>query len=70
MRLTLIVNKGDNGFLIGKIKEMPAVITQGYTVDEVKENILDALELYLEDMREDDSNDNDNVILEEDLNIV
>lgn len=67
MRLTLIINKGHNGFFIGKIKEMPAVITQGNTIDEVKENIVDALALYLEDMREDNSNDNDNIVLEEDL---
>lgn len=67
MRLTLIVNKGDSGFFIGKIKEMPAVMTQGHTIDEVKENIVDALALYLEDMREDNSNDNGNVVLEEDL---
>ena len=53
MGLTLVMKKGQNGFLIGQLKEMPAVFTQGLTVDEVKENILDALELYLEDLRED-----------------
>ena len=53
MKLTLIVTEGKNGFLIGQIKEIPGVITQGTTVEQVKENIVDALELYLEDMRED-----------------
>ena len=53
MKLTLIIKKGQNGFLIGQLKELPAVFTQGLTVDEVKENIMDALELHLEDLRED-----------------
>ncbi len=67
MTLTLIVKKGKNGFLIGQIKEIPAVLTQGKTVEEVKDNIKDALELYLEDMREEKADNNENILLEEDL---
>jgi len=52
MTLTLVIKKGKNGYLIGQLKEMPGVFTQGLTVEEVKENILDSLELYLEDVRE------------------
>ena len=52
MKLTLIVKKGQNGFLIGQIKEMPAVFTQGLTLEELRENIADALDMYLEDVRE------------------
>ena len=52
MTLTLVIKKGKNGFLIGQLKELPAVFTQGLTVEEVKENIVDALDLYLEDIRE------------------
>ncbi len=52
MTLTLVIKKGSSGYLIGQLKEMPAVFTQGLTVEEVKENILDSLELYLEDIRE------------------
>jgi predicted RNase H-like HicB family nuclease len=48
MKLTLLITQGTE-FLMGSIKEIPAVITQGTSVAEVKENILDALELYLED---------------------
>lgn len=50
MKLTLLVTQGSE-WLIGSFKELPAVITQGRNIDEVKENLLDALELYLEDMR-------------------
>ena len=53
MKLTLIIEEGNNGFYIGQIKEVPGVLTQGSTIAEVKENIVDALELYFEDMRED-----------------
>jgi len=52
MKLTLIVKKGKNGYLIGQIKELPVVFTQKLTVEELKENIADALEMYLEDVRE------------------
>lgn len=52
MKLTLIVKKGKNGYLIGLLKELPAVFTQGLTIEELKENIADALEMYLEDVRE------------------
>jgi len=53
MKLTLIIEEGNNGFYIGQIKEVPGVLTQGTTIAEVKENIVDALELYFEDMRQD-----------------
>lgn len=53
MKLTLLIRQGQTQ-LIGQIQEIPGVLTQGHTVAEVKENIQDALALYLQDMREDD----------------
>lgn len=52
MILTLVVKKGKDGYLIGQLKEIPEVFTQGLTFEEVKENIMDSLEMYLEDIRE------------------
>jgi len=52
MTLTLVIKKWKSGFLIGQLKELPAVFTQGVTIGEVKDNIMDALELYLEDIGE------------------
>jgi len=52
MKYTLVIKQGQNGFLIGQLKELPAVFTQGLTISELKENIADVLELYMEDMRE------------------
>jgi predicted RNase H-like HicB family nuclease len=64
MKLTIVISKGEELYL-GTIKEIPAVLTQGSTIEETKANVLDALELYLEDMQSE-NNDSNNVF-EEDL---
>jgi predicted RNase H-like HicB family nuclease len=64
MKLTIVISKGE-AFYIGTIKEIPAVLTQGETIEETKENVLDALKEYLEDMQSD-NNDLDKVF-EQDL---
>jgi len=69
MKLTLIVKKGKSGYLIGQIKEIPAVFTQGLTIDKLKENIADALEMYLEDVRENYKPDGE-MLQEEELTFV
>jgi predicted RNase H-like HicB family nuclease len=51
MRYTLVITSGKDGYFIGQLKELPAVFTQGLSIEEVKENIGDVLELYLEDIR-------------------
>ena len=65
LKLTLIIRQGKT-HLIGQLKELPGVLTQGNNVAEVKDNIRDALALYLEDMREDA----DDVIALEELEFV
>jgi predicted RNase H-like HicB family nuclease len=67
MNITMQILKGES-FFIGTIKEIPEVITQGTTIEETKENILDALQVYLESMQEE-SMDQENLVLEESLNI-
>ena len=52
MKYTLVTKQGQNGFLIGQLKEFPEVFTQGLTMSELRENIEDVLQMYLEDMRE------------------
>jgi predicted RNase H-like HicB family nuclease len=64
MKLTLTIAKGEE-FYIGTIKEIPAVITQGLTIEEARENVMDALALYLENMQE--TNKLKNTVLEEDI---
>ncbi|MCF2444295.1 type II toxin-antitoxin system HicB family antitoxin [Dyadobacter sp. CY345] len=50
MKLTVVIIQGETQ-LVGSIKEIPGVITQEIDRNEVMENIHDALNLYLEDMR-------------------
>lgn len=64
MKLTIVITKGEEHY-IGTIKEIPAVLSQGDTIEEAKSNVVDALQLYLEDMQ--DENRLDNTVLEEDL---
>jgi len=67
MKLTIIIAKGEE-FYVASIKEIPAVLTQGASVEEARSNVLDALQLYLEDMQQEPGSNN--TVLEEDLNIV
>ncbi|MBW8331990.1 MAG: type II toxin-antitoxin system HicB family antitoxin [Prolixibacteraceae bacterium] len=52
MDLTILVEKGEDGFYIGQIQEYPPVMSQGKTLDELKENLKDALTLFLEVQKE------------------
>ncbi len=67
MKLTIVIIKGEE-FYVASIKEIPAVLTQGATVEEARTNVLDALQLYLQDMQQEPGYIN--TVLEEDLNIV
>jgi len=50
MKLNLVIKKGKSGFLVGQLKEFPEVFTQGKDIQELRENIQEALEMYLEDV--------------------
>ena len=45
--MTLLIEKGNQGYLVGQLKELPEVLSQGKTEKELHENILDALQLVL-----------------------
>ena len=64
--LTLTVEKTKVGF-VGQIKELPEVLTQGASIEEVKENIIDALELYLEFQREQNTTISKNIVYQQPL---
>ena len=51
MTFTAIIEKGENGWLVGQLKELPAVIDQGRTIEELKQNLLNGLQFYLETQR-------------------
>ncbi|SDB60970.1 hypothetical protein SAMN05660653_03152 [Desulfonatronum thiosulfatophilum] len=48
MQATLVYWE-DGGWMVGKIKEIPGVFSQGETLDELLENISDAYRLMIED---------------------
>jgi len=46
-KFTVIIEKGEKEY-IGHVVELPGCHTQGATIDELMENIKEAIELYLE----------------------
>jgi predicted RNase H-like HicB family nuclease len=55
--LNILIQKDpESGWFVGQIEEFPAAISQGETIDDVKANLLDALDLLLEVQREELNN--------------
>ncbi len=52
MKFNAIIEKSEDGWYIGQIEEMPAAISQGKTILELKENLLDAVLLLMDVNRE------------------
>jgi len=52
MNFTAIIEQGEGGWFVGQIEEVPAAISQGKTIEELKENLLDALRLVLDTNKE------------------
>jgi predicted RNase H-like HicB family nuclease len=52
MKVTAIIEKTNDGWYVGQVEEIPAAISQGRTIEELKTNLLDALRLLLEVNRE------------------
>ena len=48
MQFTLLIQQGDNGWLVGQLAEMPAVISQGRDLEELRFMIRDGLKLILD----------------------
>jgi predicted RNase H-like HicB family nuclease len=46
------IEKSETGWYIGQIEEMPEVISQGKTIEELKDNLMDAFSLIIETRRE------------------
>jgi predicted RNase H-like HicB family nuclease len=52
MQFTAVIEKSESGWYVGQIEEVPAVLSQGRTIAELKENLADALQLLFEVNRE------------------
>jgi predicted RNase H-like HicB family nuclease len=53
LKLTAIYEEADEGGYIGYIAELPGANTQGETLDEVRENLLEAVQMILDANREE-----------------
>jgi predicted RNase H-like HicB family nuclease len=43
LHLTVVYEDGETGWVVARIREVPAAVSQGKTRDEARENVLDAL---------------------------
>jgi predicted RNase H-like HicB family nuclease len=48
LNYTAIIEKSEDGWYVGQVQEIPEAIAQGKTIDELTQNLLDALELVIE----------------------
>ena len=48
MKLTAIIEKSEDGWYVGQLEELPAVLSQGKTKKELMDNLLDAFHLLLQ----------------------
>jgi predicted RNase H-like HicB family nuclease len=48
VHVKVVITKGDDGWYVVTVPSLPGCITQGKTIKEAKENIKEAISLYLE----------------------
>lgn len=47
LRLTIVYERGEDGWVLASVPEVPGTHTQGRTREEARENVIDALRLML-----------------------
>ena len=53
MEYTIIIEKNANGWYTGQCEQIPEAISQGATLEELKENMVDAIKMVLDYKREE-----------------
>ena len=53
MEYTIIIEKNENGWYTGQCEQVPEAISQGATIDELKENMADAIKMVLDYKKEE-----------------
>jgi predicted RNase H-like HicB family nuclease len=56
LNYTAIIEKSEDGWYVGQVQEIPEAIAQGKTIDELTQNLLEALELVIDFHREQTNN--------------
>ncbi len=49
---TVIIEKDEDGFYVGEVVEIPGCYSQGETIEELMENIKEAIKASIEDIKE------------------
>ena len=49
---TALIEKGENGYYVGQVEEVPEAISQGKTIEELKANLSDAIKMVFEAKKE------------------
>lgn len=57
VRLTVLYEEGDDGWIIARIREYPAAMSQGRTREEARDNAIDALTELARSYAHDEAND-------------
>ena len=52
MEYTAIITEVEDGWYMGQCEQVPGAITQGQTIEEVQENLIEAISLVLESEQE------------------
>ncbi|HEX9912550.1 MAG TPA: type II toxin-antitoxin system HicB family antitoxin, partial [candidate division Zixibacteria bacterium] len=52
MKLKVIIEKDESGYFVAEVPAMPGCYSQGKTIEEVKKNIKEAIEGWIEVMNE------------------
>ena len=52
LNYTAIIEKSEDGYYVGQVQEIPEAIAQGKTIDELNQNLIDALQLVIDYHRE------------------
>jgi predicted RNase H-like HicB family nuclease len=53
MKYTVILEEGEDGYIVVTVPALPGCVTQGKTKEEALKNAKEAIELYLDVLRED-----------------
>jgi predicted RNase H-like HicB family nuclease len=48
MKFTAIIEQGENGWFVGQVNELPNAISQGRNLEDLKANLIDAVQLITE----------------------
>jgi predicted RNase H-like HicB family nuclease len=53
MKYLVIFNKDENGTIWVEVPDLPGCFSSGDTIDEAKKNVVEAIELHIEGLREE-----------------